>query len=172
MHKTKVREFPGIVNLNDSQRPWPARQVTSVNKGYPCGDRLEAALDQFELMVSIDLYMTETTRWSLHVLPSTSFFERPDRDEMWGANASRPWIQYSDAVIAPSGEARDEYDIYADILSRMDIPSPLAFLGRDNRPDPTPIEAADMMLRAGKWGDQHDADGLSVDRLRDTHPHG
>lgn len=136
---------------------------------YPRGDRLEAALDQLDLMVSFDLYVTETTRWSHYVLPSTTFFERSDLNELWGANAPRPWVQYSPPVIEPQGEARGEYEIYAAILRRMGLPGPLAMLGSAANPDPGPIEAADALLRNGPWGGEG---GLSVAKLADEHRHG
>lgn len=136
---------------------------------YPRGDRLEAALDQLDLMVSFDLYVTESTRWSHYVLPSTTFFERADLNELWGANAPRPWVQYAPPVLDPQGEARGEYEIYAAILQRMGLPSPLAMLGNPANPDPTPIEAADSLLRRGPWGGE---DGLSVAKLATEHPHG
>ncbi len=139
---------------------------------YPRGDRLESALDQLELMVSLDIYVTETTRWSDYILPATTFLEREDMNELWGANAPRPWIQYSDAVLRPQGESRNEFDVYAEILQRMGLRSPLAALGSDASPDPGPIEAADRLLRSGKWGDQSVADGLSVARLQREFPHG
>jgi anaerobic selenocysteine-containing dehydrogenase len=139
---------------------------------YPRGDKLEKALGELELMVSLDFYVTETTRWSHYILPSTTFLERPDLNELWGANAPRPWVQYSDAVIPPQGEARNEYDIYAAILERMGLPSPLAMMGSGNCPDPDPIEAADLLLRSGRWGDMNVEGGLSVAKLRADHPHG
>lgn len=91
---------------------------------------------------------------------------------MWGANAPRPWVQYTKAVIAPQGEARNEYDIYAAILQRLGLPSPLAMLGNAACPDPDPIAVADALLRAGPWGDRLGAAGLSVARLESAHPHG
>lgn len=136
---------------------------------YPRGDRLEAALDQLDLMVSFDLYVTETTRWSHYVLPSTTFFERADLNELWGANAPRPWVQYAPPVLDPQGEARGEYEIYAAILQRLGLPSPLAMLGSHVNPDPTPLEAADALLRNGPWGGEN---GLSVAKLWAEHPHG
>jgi formate dehydrogenase len=139
---------------------------------YPRGDRLEAALAEIDLMVSLDLYVTETTRWSHYILPSTTFLERADMNELWAANAPRPWVQYTDAVIAPQGEARTEYDIYAEILRRMGLPSPLAMLGSEALPDPAPIAAVDAVLRAGPWGDRLGSEGLNVARLRDEFPHG
>ena len=139
---------------------------------YPRGDRLEAALGELDLMVSLDLYVTETTRWSHYILPSTTFFERPDMNELWAANAPRPWVQYTDAVIPPQGEARTEFDIYAAVLRRLGLPSPLAMLGTEAQPDPTPIDVVDRVLRAGEWGERCGAEGLSMAKLRDDHPHG
>jgi formate dehydrogenase len=136
---------------------------------YPRGDRLEQALQQLDLMVSFDLYVTETTRWSHYILPSTTFFERADLNELWGANAPRPWVQYTPPVLPPQGEARNEYDIYAAILRRMDLPSPLSMLASPANPDPGTIEAADALLRAGPWGGEG---GLSVAKLTTEHPHG
>lgn len=139
---------------------------------YPRGDRLEAALEELDLMVSLDLYVTETSRCADYILPSTSFFERADLNELWGANAPRPWIQYSAPVLEPQGEARNEFDVYAEILQRMKLPAPLAMLGSEECPSPNPIEAADRLLRAGRGGDRLGDEGISVERLRDEHPHG
>jgi len=170
--------MPGGTMADEITTPGPGQvRALFVDSGnpvlsYPRGDRLEKAFSELELMVSLDLYVTETTRWSHYILPSTTFLERPDLNELWGANAPRPWVQYSDAVIPPVGEARNEYDIYAAILQRMGLPSPLAMLGSGNCPDPDPIEAADALLRAGRWGDMDNPDGLSVAKLRAEHPHG
>ena len=139
---------------------------------YPRGDRLEQALASLDLHVSFDLYINETNRLADYILPATTFLERPDLNELWGANAPRPWIQYSDAVLPPQGEARSEFDIYAAILERMGLPSPLAMMGTPACPDPDPIAAVDMRLRAGPWGAGSVPDGLSIDVLRERYPHG
>lgn len=139
---------------------------------YPRGDRLEKALGELDLLVSLDLYVTETTRHSHYILPCTTFLERADLNELWGANAPRPWIQYSDAVIPPLGEARNEYDVYAEILQRMGLPSPLHAMATGEEPAPGPIAAADKLLRAGAWGDQQGEAGLSVERLSGEYPSG
>jgi formate dehydrogenase len=139
---------------------------------HPRGDRLSAALETLDLLVALDLYVTETSRHAHYILPAATFLERPDLNDLWGANAPRPWIQYSDAVTPPRGEARTEFDIYAAILARLGLPGPLAFAGDAERPDPGPIEAADIKLRAGRWGDVLGEAGLSVARLRAEFPHG
>lgn len=139
---------------------------------HPRGDKLSTALETLDLLVALDLYVTETSRFAHYILPAATFLERPDLNDLWGVNAPRPWLQYSDAVIPPLGEARTEYDIYAAILARLGRPGPLAFFGDAERPDPDPIEAADIKLRAGRWGDALGPAGLSVARLKDDYPHG
>jgi formate dehydrogenase len=136
---------------------------------YPAGDRLEAALKELELMVALDLYVTETTRHAHYILPATTFFEREDLTEMWAANAPRPWVQYTQAVVQPQGEARFEYDIYDSILERAGLPSLFAAFGTAENPRPPFIQAIDLMLQAGAYGGQ---DGLSLERLLDEFPHG
>jgi formate dehydrogenase len=139
---------------------------------YPRGDRLAEALEQLELMVSLDLYMNETNRHAHYILPAATFLERADLNELWGANAPRPWIQYSDPVIPPRGEARLEFDVYAAIARRMGLPSPLAHFATPACPEPDPIEAAAVLLRTGKWGAAAGEDKLTIERLRGEFPHG
>ena len=139
---------------------------------YPRGDRLEQALTSLDLHVSFDLYINETNRFADYILPATSFLERPDMNELWGANAPRPWIQYTDAVLEPQGEARNEFDIYAAILERMGLPTPLAMMGTTDCPDPDPMAVVDARLQAGPYGAATVPGGLSLAMLREIHPHG
>ena len=141
---------------------------------YPDGAATAAALEQLELFVAIDLYVTETTRHAHYVLPATTFYERDDLTDAWVQNAPRPWLQYSPAVIEPLGEARLEYDIYNEILDRMGMPNVFAQLAGQDNPRPQLMEVADIIFRAGPYGDKFGADpeGLSIGRLRDEFPHG
>lgn len=141
---------------------------------YPQGERLTAALDELELMVALDLYVTETTRHADYILPATTFFERDDLTELWVANAPRPWVQYAPAVLPPMGQSRLEYDVYDAILARLGLPSVFAAFGSPENPRPTLRQAVDAALRAGVYGDGFGArpGGLSLDRLRREFPHG
>src|SRR3546814_950246 len=75
---------------------------------YPEGDKTAAALEELELLVSIDFYMTETSRHADYILPAMTFYEREDLTDLWVTNAVRPWVQYTPPVIGPRGEARPE----------------------------------------------------------------
>lgn len=141
---------------------------------FPRGDRIAEALDQLELYVALDLYVTESSRHADYILPATTFFERADITDFWVINAPRPWLQYSEAVIAPVGEARHEYDIYDAILARMGLPGTLAAMAPEADIRPGLMELADRVLRSGRLGDGfgENPDGLSLARLRDDFPSG
>ena len=141
---------------------------------YPGSDRTAEALDDLDLMVSLDLYVTETTRHAHYILPTTTFFERADLTDLWVTNAPRPWLQYSDMVIPPVGEARQEFDIYEDILKRLDLPNPFSSTLEEADDRPGYIEVADRALRAGPYGDHFGdrPEGLNIAKLRDAHASG
>lgn len=171
---------PGGTLAEDINTPGPgqirALFVDSGNpvRSYPGGEKLSAALEQLDLMVSLDLYITESSRHADYILPAVTFYERPDLTDLWVANAPRPWLQYTDAVIEPVGECRLEFDVYNDILARLNRPALFADPAADNPPRPELMSVVDTMLRAGPYGDQFGArqDGLSIERLRQDYPHG
>lgn len=80
--------------------------ITSANSA-----KLERALDTLELMVSIEIVRNETANHAHYVLPGTHFAERPDVPFTFLSLSGLtpiPWFQYTDRVVAPPGECRDE----------------------------------------------------------------
>ena len=142
----------------------------------PDGEALERALDRLELCVSIDLYVNETNRHADYVLPATTFYEREDLPLAFLGFFSTPFIQFSDAVVPPPGECRQEWEVVEDLSRRLGLApysaTPLrrlARLGVRLRPE----QLADLLLRTGPSGDLFGLrrGGLSLKRLRE-HPHG
>ena len=142
----------------------------------PDGEALERALDRLELCVSIDLYVNETNRHADYVLPATTFYEREDLPLAFLGFFSTPFIQFSDAVVPPPGECRQEWEVVEDLSRRLGLApysaAPLrrlARLGVRLRPE----QLADLLLRTGPSGDLFGLrrGGLSLKRLRE-HPHG
>jgi NADH-quinone oxidoreductase subunit G len=82
----------------------------------PAGDdpRLRPALEQLDLLVVQDLFLTDTARLADVVLPAASFAER----EGTFTNAERRVQRFYPAVPAP-GEARPDWWILAEIARRM-----------------------------------------------------
>jgi anaerobic selenocysteine-containing dehydrogenase len=133
----------------------------------PDGDALEAALAGLDLMVSLDLYINETNRHADYVLPGTTWLEREDVPLAFLGFYTTPFVQYSDPVVPPAGEARDEWEIIDAIARRIGV-TPysdprlrrLGALGLRLKPK----HVLDLLLRTGPGR-------LSVRALR-RHPHG
>src|SRR3546814_3894016 len=119
---------------------------------YPEGDKTAAALEELELLVSIDFYMTETSRHADYILPAMTFYEREDLTDLWVTNAVRPWVQYTPPVIGPRGEARLGSDVYDEILERPGLPGLFVALGPRDTPRPGAKTAGDTPLRTGGEG--------------------
>lgn len=127
----------------------------------PGGQALVDALQGLDLIVALDLYQTESNRYADYILPVPTFFERDDYPMAGLGSMIRPFVQVTDAVIPPVGEARSEWEIFNAILTRMGKPAH----GR-------PMDDLDKAFRLGPAGDQMGGgDGWSFDKLREI-PHG
>jgi anaerobic selenocysteine-containing dehydrogenase len=73
--------------------------------------RLEEALAALELLVVIDIFRNETANHAHYILPGTSAFQRADLpfvfQSLMGAQPV-PYAQYTDALLPPDAEQRDE----------------------------------------------------------------
>lgn len=155
----------------------------------PGGDTLSAALRRLDLQVGIDLYLNETHRTAHYVLPATSFLEREDLPLALLNFRLTPFAQWTDAVVAPRGEAREDWRIMDDLGRRLGfapfLGSTFAKLGAGRRARLTrtvlnlltrplkPRRFVDFLLRTGRDGDLFGLrrGGLSVAKLR-ANPHG
>jgi anaerobic selenocysteine-containing dehydrogenase len=142
----------------------------------PNGEELEEALGELDLCVAIDLYVSDTARHADYVLPATTMYEREDFPLPFLGLFTTPFINMTDAVVEPAGEARQEWEIIDEISRRIGIvPSSVRIarlLGRAGL-RLSPESLVDIMLRLGPRGDLFGLrrGGLSVKRLR-ANPHG
>jgi anaerobic selenocysteine-containing dehydrogenase len=126
--------------------------VTSV----PAGDRIETALGELDLLVSLDPDITETSRLAHYILPPTLWLERDGMPVFTFGHSLVPYAQWTPATVAPAGEARDDGWILDQICRRVGLmPSPvrpmrwLARLGLRI----SPRMLMDLALRLGPEGD-------------------
>ena len=75
----------------------------------PNAARMRAALEGIELMVSIDIYVNETTRHADVILPAPSAFHRSHYDLGLYQLALRSVANYSPAVLGPEPEVQPEW---------------------------------------------------------------
>ena len=188
--RSRFGGFPDVIgNLPASLLP---REITTpgelqvralfVSAGNPVlsvpdGDALEEALDDLELCVSLDFYVNETNRHADYVLPSPTFYERDDLPLAFLGFYTTPFIQYTDAVVPPAGEAREEWEVIDEIAKRIGIvPFPVKLgriFGRLPGLRPKPRRLAELLLRTGPEGDLFGLRrrGLTIDKIA-RKPHG
>lgn len=144
----------------------------------PNGTELEAALGELDLMVSMDLYITETSRHADYILPTTTFLERDDAPPILSLGwYTTPFMQYVPAIVAPRGDVREEWQILEAIGKEIGItPSsipPVRWLGRLGITI-SPSFLLDAAFRIGPEGDFFGLrrKGLSLGKLLREHPSG
>jgi anaerobic selenocysteine-containing dehydrogenase len=147
----------------------------------PNGDELEAAVAGLDLMVGLDLYVNETTAHCDYVLPVTTMYERDDFAVTFQTFQATPFRQATDAVVAPVGQARTEWEIVDELTRRMARRTPIfAAMGVIRRIANvfgrrfTPRPVVDAMIRMSEGGDRFGLrrGGLTFRRLAQEHPHG
>ncbi len=138
----------------------------------PNGDELSEAIRELDLLVSIDFYRTETNRDAHFILPATTFLEREDFPLPFLPLYTTPFVQWTEPVVEPAGEARQEWEIIDAIANRIGVvPSsaPVArLLGRVGI-KLSPQRLLDLLLRTGPKGDWFGLrrGGLSLRKLRE-----
>lgn len=75
----------------------------------PNGSRLDAALRQLDFMVSLDIYLNETSRHADVVLPGLSTLENSHYDTAFPAFGYRNALRYSPPVLAPPTDRPNEW---------------------------------------------------------------
>ena len=143
----------------------------------PDGDALEEAFGELDLLVSLDFYVNETNRHADYVLPATTMYERDDVPVALLSFFSTPFIQVTEAVCDPPGEAREEWEVIDAIAKRIgkapySVPAFRALAKLGIRLSPRRL--VDLLLRTGPRGDWFGLrrSGISVAKLLRRHPHG
>jgi formate dehydrogenase len=142
----------------------------------PNPDELAPALEGLDLHVAIDLYLSDTAQYADYVLPATTMLEREDVTILTGHFHLTPHVEWTDPVIPPRGEARQEWQILDEIARRAGFmpfgPKVMRLLARAGM-RLTPKTMVDIAFRLGPNGDLYGLrrSGLNVEKLRGK-PHG
>jgi formate dehydrogenase len=188
--------FPGGVLADEILTPGE-RQVRAlfVTGGNPLitmanSARLKEAFEQLELLVTLDIYLNETTSLAHYALPCTSPLERPDLPFVFPLMLglqSRPYLQATEAVVQADREQRDEATIYLDLAracgaklfgsrlaqTTLELARWVHSARHRDRQPSIPQEALlSFLLRAGRQGGFKKLLGESHGRLRPPHRDG
>jgi anaerobic selenocysteine-containing dehydrogenase len=113
--------------------------------------RLREAFSKLELLVVVDLYRSATGELAHWLLPSADMLERRDVNLCGLGLQHEPFVQYTEAVVAPRDERREEWWIFARLEQALGFRSVL-----DAGEDPPLFARLDHMLTSV---------GLSTEKL-------
>ncbi len=141
-----------------SGKPYPIRALVAFGynqRMWPGNDALLAGLDQLDLFVNVDLFMTDTARQADILLPACTSFERSELRIYPGNH-----VIYTQPAIEPLGQSKPDSDIIFDLARRIAPDDPLMSQGYEACLDWI-LEPSGLTLEQLK---QHPA-GLTVENL-------
>lgn len=128
----------------------------------PSGHKLANAFSELDYMVSIDIYLNETTKYADIILPGTTGVENSHFDIFFNSFSVRNTVKYSPPLFEKQADQLSDWQILKEISSRMlNVPVD------DPMQQITPELILDMELKKGPYGQQ----GMSLQKLIDN-PHG
>ena len=110
----------------------------------PGGRQLDSALASLDLMVSLDMYVTETSRHAHYILPPCGPLQRDHYPLFFTPLAIRNYADYSPALLEKGPEDKSDYDIVHELAEAL-----RRYRG-DNTPSVkmSPREILDQILKA------------------------
>lgn len=108
--------------------PGPGRiRALVINAGNPVisgpdGARLDAALQQLDLLVAIDFVQRESHRHAHWLLPAVHWLEREDLLAFTSSMHDEPFVQLGVRAVEPPPQAREEWRIFVDLALAMKRP--------------------------------------------------
>lgn len=112
----------------------------------PGGTQIDAALASLDLMVSVDIYVTETTRHAHYILPPCGPLEKDHYPLLLAPIAIRNFADYSSAAFAPEAGTKADWEILADLGQCLTLST-----GRDAPQRTHPRKALEGMLFASDY---------------------
>ncbi|MEM1202453.1 MAG: molybdopterin oxidoreductase family protein [Acidobacteriota bacterium] len=141
----------------------------------PNGRRLEKALEGLDFMVSIDIYINETTRHADVILPPTSALEHDNYDIIFHVLAIRNTVRFNETLYEPPQGALHDWQIYLELWRRLRRKLPAKErLSRFIMGKAGPHGLVDYGLRNGPFGKKGSGSPVGPLTLKKVkeHPHG
>ncbi len=114
--------------INSEKNPIRALIIFAGNPVLSMGgeEKLRAAFEKLELLVVLDLFRNATGEMADYLLPCTDMLERRDLNICGLGMQYEPFVQYTDAVVAPQHERREEWWILGKLEQAMGLNSVFA----------------------------------------------
>jgi len=142
----------------------------------PDGQRMEAALRSLDLLICVDLYLSETSRLADLVLPPVSQLERSELDLVFPAFSVRNNARWSPRAFEPAPDALQDWDIVLGLAAELPRPGPVRRAMRAALRVLDPERVVSLMILTGPRGPFSRAgrfrirgrSGLTAARVRNT----
>jgi anaerobic selenocysteine-containing dehydrogenase len=125
----------------------------------PDGERLSKALSNLDFMVSIDIYINETSRFADVILPGLSPLEEAHYDVAFPQFSYRNQARFSPAVFMPPSHHLPEWQVLARLAEIAGGPAASSV--------PSPQDLLDTQLKNGPYAEM----GMSLAKIKAS-PHG
>jgi anaerobic selenocysteine-containing dehydrogenase len=164
-HPEVMGEYPASILAEEIMTPGDGRIRALVTLAgnpvlsTPNSDQLARALDDLEFMVSIDLYLNETTRHADVILPPPSQLQRGHYDLLLLQFAVRNVANYSPPVLPLDEGQPDEWEIIAKLTAIAQG------LGPDADPSIADDLAIDALVRSAVKDESSPVAGRDADEL-------
>jgi len=89
---------------------------------FPNTPKIERALERLELLVSADLYLSDTGTFADYNLPAATIYEKGAFHFLTSTFEPYPYAEYKAKVVEPRGKARPEWDIFRDLCRASRVP--------------------------------------------------
>ncbi len=181
-----VGDLPAAAMAEEIETPGEGRIRTLLTclgnpvLSVPDGRRLARALEKLDFMVSVDLYVNETTRHADLILPPSWHLTHDRCDLVFPLFSVRNVVRWSPPVFAPREGELADWQILRALTERLGgglagvrpVDACLRWLRRA-RIDLTPTSIVALLLRTGPYGDKFLpwSKGLNLERVR-RQPHG
>lgn len=174
-------ELPASVMAEEMRTPGEGRIRTVVTSAgnpvlsTPDGPGLSRALEDLDFMVSVDLYINETTRHADVILPPTSALERDQYDLVFHGFAVRNTARWTPAVFEAEQDQRHDWQIFGELTARINerLGTPLADDAAAAAATP-PADLIAVLLESGGRTTMADLlehpEGVDLGALRPTMP--
>lgn len=148
-HRDVLGEFPAAAMAEEIETPGDGQiRALFVVAGNPVlstpnGPRLDRALGQLDLMVSVDMYRNATSRRAHYILPPAGPLERDHYGLFLLPIAVRNFAKYSSPLFETEAGAKQDWEILRGLAA--------AISGQPSH-GPTPRQTLDSLLKRGPYG--------------------
>ena len=112
-----------LIDAMVTQKPYPLKALLLVGCNpvvtWPNANKLKKAFENLDLLVVVDIFMTDTARMADIVLPGTTALEREDLRDAYHTHEALSLFVKTDRAIEPIGHAMEDWKIWAELGKRM-----------------------------------------------------